>query len=493
MGLTVISRSETTDLNTNNSGIQAAKRAGSLLGRVFDLLEPWKGAFKQLKSWESAVHTLFGAMLSSERATQTASAVYRGAADQDQSKRTRIFSRSPWDLRDLAWWSIAEGAKEFGPNEPISVALDETHMRKVGHRIFGSGYGYDPQLPKFLKKKFNWMLRALHATFLIEDTAYRRPLAMPIWFEVLIAKLKRGKDLTKAEMKFLDSVEQADALVAKSIEMVHFIRKTLDESGHAHQTLRLFADNSFSNGNFMKSLPHNTVYVGRFKRNGGLYLPLKEKRGKTIYGDPLPKPHMLFADPQFRISQAKFYYGGGWSEFSFKDINNIYWKGGTNQQLVRLLLLWPIPRRRTAGAKLSYSQPAYLITTDLITSSQELIQGYLNRWQIEVMHRELKQDVGVGEMQGWTENTVRRFHGALALMYGLVSLAGHRMLKSQKVNLPPLPIWRSHSVPRRPSARTLITMLREDVERFGIYDRSAIRKKLVRRWKLPVQHSFVVA
>ncbi len=212
-------------------------------------------------------------------------------------------------------------------------------MRKVGHRIFGSGYGYDPQLPKFLKKKFNWMLRALHATFLIEDTAYRRPLAMPIWFEVLIAKLKRGKDLTKAEMKFLDSVEQADALVAKSIEMVHFIRKTLDESGHAHQTLRLFADNSFSNGNFMKSLPHNTVYVGRFKRNGGLYLPLKEKRGKTIYGDPLPKPHMLFADPQFRISQAKFYYGGGWSEFSFKDINNIYWKGGTNQQLVRLLLL----------------------------------------------------------------------------------------------------------------------------------------------------------
>jgi hypothetical protein len=85
--------------------------------------------------------------------------------------------------------------------------------------------------------------------------------------------------------------------------------------------------------------------------------------------------------------------------------------------------------------KLSYSQPAYLITTDLNTSSQELIQGYLNRWQIEVMHRELKQDVGVGEMQGWTENAVRRFHGALALMYGLVNLAGHRLLKSHKVHL----------------------------------------------------------
>ena len=492
MGLTVISRSETQDLNTNNFGIRAARKAGALLGRVFDLLEPWKGAFSQLRTCESAIHSLLGAMLSPERATHTGSAVFRGTADQDQSKRIRIFSRSPWDLRDLARVSIIEGAKEFGPNEPIEVALDETHIRKVGQKIFGTGYGYDPQLPKFLDKKFNWMLRALHATFLIVDVEYRRPLAMPIWFEILISKLKRGKNLTEAENEYLEAIERADGMVAKSIEMVHCIRKVLDESGHANQNLRLYADGSFSNGDFINGLPHNTTYVGRLRKNALLRGLLENKDGKRVYGAELPTPEQMLADPAYPLKTAEFYYGGGHSKFSYKDVPNIYWKNGTKRRLIRVMVMKPIPRKRSADAKPTYTQPAYLITTDLTSSSQELIQGYLNRWQIEVMHRELKEDVGVGEMQGWTEASVRRFHGALALMYGLVSLAAHRLYKSAKVYLPPLPIWRT-SIPRRPSARMLITMLREDVERFGIYDRSSIRRKLRKKWKLPPQHSLTVA
>jgi hypothetical protein len=62
---------------------------------------------------------------------------------------------------------------------------------------------------------------------------------------------------------------------------------------------------------------------------------------------------------------------------------------------------------------LKYDQPAYLITTDLITSAQALIQAYLDCWEIEVLHRELKSQVGLGQVQVWADKSLPRLHPTL--------------------------------------------------------------------------------
>ena len=58
----------------------------------------------------------------------------------------------------------------------------------------------------------------------------------------------------------------------------------------------------------------------------------------------------------------------------------------------------PTPYRPPGARKLKYDQPAYLITTDLITSAQALIQA-----------------------QVWSDKSVPRLHPALVAAYALLT------------------------------------------------------------------------
>jgi hypothetical protein len=64
---------------------------------------------------------------------------------------------------------------------------------------------------------------------------------------------------------------------------------------------------------------------------------------------------------------------------------------------LRLIVLAPTPYRKRKSSKLYYRQPAYLLTSDLKSNASKLIQIYLDRWQIEVNHREEKDTLGVGQ------------------------------------------------------------------------------------------------
>jgi hypothetical protein len=89
--------------------------------------------------------------------------------------------------------------------------------------------------------------------------------------------------------------------------------------------------------------------------------------------------------------------------------------------ICHLSIVMPTPYRPPGARKLKYDQPAYLITTDLITSAQSLIQSYLDRWEIEVLHRELKSQVGLGQAQVWSDKSVPRLHPALVAAYALLT------------------------------------------------------------------------
>jgi hypothetical protein len=88
--------------------------------------------------------------------------------------------------------------------------------------------------------------------------------------------------------------------------------------------------------------------------------------------------------------------------------------------ICHLSIVMPTPYRPPGARKLKYDQPAYLITTDLITSAQALIQA-----------------------QVWSDKSVPRLHPALVAAYALLKLAA---------NLPPMicspafePIWQPKS------------------------------------------------
>lgn len=122
-------------------------------------------------------------------------------------------------------------------------------------------------------------------------------------------------------------------------------------------------------------------------------------------------------------------------------------------------MLAPQAYRHSPGGKLLYRQPGYLLTTDLTSPTATLIQAYLDRWQIEVAHRDEKTVMGVGQAQVWNERSVTRQPAFAVAAYALLLLAGIKAYGGQRHSeLPALPKWRGRA--GRPSCLDLVTALR---------------------------------
>jgi hypothetical protein len=116
-------------------------------------------------------------------------------------------------------------------------------------------------------------------------------------------------------------------------------------------------------------------------------------------------------------------------------------------------------------SKKKYRDPAYLLTTDLLGTPREMVQAYLDCWQIEVNHREEKDTLGVGQAQVRFPRSVPRQPAFVVAAYSallLASLLAHG--PSRNESYPPLPKWRKNA--DRPSCLDLITLLRKQMAQY---------------------------
>ncbi len=145
----------------------------------------------------------------------------------------------------------------------------------------------------------------------------------------------------------------------------------------------------------------------------------------------------------------------------YKEVRDIVWPGGADKRHVRMIVIAATPYRRRKNAKLSYRQPGYLLTTDLLSEATYLIQCYLDRWQIEVNHREEKTVLGVGQAQVSNQQSVEREPVFAVVSYSLLKLAALKALGPTRTEeYGELPAWYTGS--SRPSCEDLVQKLRQE-------------------------------
>jgi hypothetical protein len=128
---------------------------------------------------------------------------------------------------------------------------------------------------------------------------------------------------------------------------------------------------------------------------------------------------------------------------------------------LRLFVIAPTPYRKRKSARWYYRQPAYLLCTDLTSSATQLLQIYLDRWQIEVNHREEKDTLGVGQAQLWNPRAVPKQPALIVAAYSALLLAARKAFgPTRSAAYPVLPRWRRDA--KRPSCLDLITLLRKE-------------------------------
>src|SRR5260370_27122486 len=117
-------------------------------------------------------------------------------------------------------------------------------------------------------------------------------------------------------------------------------------------------------------------------------------------------PEQVCQDENLIWKTTKIFYGGKRRKIRYKEVNHVYWQGGGRKRPLRLIVIAPTPYRKSKSKRLYYRDPAYLLTSDLQSSLQQLLQIYFDRWQIEVNHREEKDTLGIGQAQFWNVTSV---------------------------------------------------------------------------------------
>jgi hypothetical protein len=141
----------------------------------------------------------------------------------------------------------------------------------------------------------------------------------------------------------------------------------------------------------------------------------------------------------------------------------VLWQGGARKRPLRLFVIAATPYRKRKGGKLYYRHPAFLLTTMLEDSTQQLLQMYFDRWQIEVNHRDEKDTLGVGQAQMWNPVSVPKQPALVVASYSALLLASLKAFGPGRGDAyAALPKWRLNA--KRPSCLDLSALLRKEAQ-----------------------------
>jgi len=423
----------------------------------------WRGAFAQDRSFRRVLWVLLGLLATRGRGTVTAALSMFGLTGL-WSSDFRAFSRSNWEARALFRGVLHHAAPYLCSQRRVVISLDDTGLPKRSRKIKACSWLRDPLGPKF-QTNFVWGLRCLHAIVHLPSQAEGLgATGISVGFELAPPPKKPKASASEKDKANYRAAQKTHSLTARAVEMLKELRAGCDAEG-LKQDILAVGDGGYTNKTLLLALPERMEFIGRVRKDIKVFLPAK--KGRKVYGERLPTPEQLRVDENLKPKFTTCFYGGKVREVRFKEVSGLLWPGGGKRRPLRLIIVMPMPYKPPGCQKLKYDQPAYLITTDLDSPAQELIQAYLDRWEIEVLHRELKTHVGLGEAQVWSDKSVPRLHPSLVAAYALLKLAALKAFgPTRTVDYHELPPWRSRRDRegcRKPSTHDLLTRLRADL------------------------------
>ncbi len=432
-----------------------------LLDRMAGLAQTyWTGVFAQSRSVHRAVSYGLGLLVAIGRRTVTSSIAARGLEHQDWSGDYKLLSRSRWDAADLFAPALKTFLERF-PSGLIPVALDETKVRKTGAKIPHVSWQRDPLSPPFANN-FIRALRYIQASLLYPFHRDHQMAArgVPVAFVAAPVVKRPGHRATDEEKTAYRIAIREQNLSTQSLELVEQLRARFDRAGASERFLIFAMDGSFCNRTMFSALLERTHLIARARKDAKLCRPALPG-SRRWYDEQTFTPEQVRSDDSIAFSEAIVRLGHQLHTVRFKELSGILWRSGARRRPLRLLVISP-PTYHVRGYRGQFRKPAFLLTTDLTTPAAALIQIYVDRWQIEVNHRDEKDLLGVGQAQVWSPNSALRAPTFSVALYSLLLVASFiEFGPTRSSAFSDLPKWRSPSA--RPSLLDLLRLLRKQI------------------------------
>jgi len=437
------------------------------------LFDQARVAFAQQRSAERARALGLSALTCLGRHTVSGLLCTAGQQFRDWSAAYRLFERER--LAPQALWRVPlNGVLEtLPPASPVVALLDDTLIRKRGHRIAGTSWRRDPLGPQFADN-FIWASRFLQISLALPEhpgAPASAARAIPVDLQHAPSPRKPSRRADAQQWQNWRALAAAATISRRGAERLTHLRQAIDEfAGGATRPLLVCADATFTNRTVLRDLPPRTTLIGRIRKDARLYaLPTAQEethgRGRRrCYGQLRPTPEQWRRDESIPWTTVQAFAAGNVHHFDIKFITPLRWKHAGGERQLSLLIVRPIAYRLRKGAPLSYRNPAYLICSDPALAPQQILQAYLWRWEIELNFRDEKTLLGFGQPQVRSDPAVRTTATFFVFVYALLLLA----LENCHLAHSPLPRPRWQRLrPRRPHSRITtpqaISLLRADL------------------------------
>ena len=437
----------------------------NLLSYLLQQTQRWALVFPQERSLQRAIALAFGILCGVGKRTLTRAISFQGNTQKDWSADYKVFSRSPWEPRALFHPVLEQAIQEQGL-ERIVLSTDDTRVWRHGQHVPQTQWHRDPMGPPF-QTNLRWGHRFLQASLVLPlylQDGESSSRSIPVRFEMAPVVKKPGKKAAEADLQEYRRQKKQKNLSVQFVALTQEVRQHLNQTGHGPKRLFQVGDGSFCNRTVLREdwEAQNVSLVVRCRKDIVL-CRRAPGQGRRFYGKTKFTPEQVRRRSSKAPWQtAQIFHGRCFRKVRFKELIKVHWQGGARKRPVRLLVVSPVGYRTSKNGRQYYRRPVYLLTTDLTTPAEVLLQAYFDRWGIEVNHRDEKEILGVGQAQVWNEKSVSKVPALLVAMYSWLLLAGLKCYGPKRTQAyEPLPKWRRAA--KRPSCLDLVTLLRKQL------------------------------
>lgn len=432
----------------------------SLLEVFLEILSEWKEVFPQRRTANRAMRQALVSLICMGRRTLTRIIWASGNENKSWSAEYSLHSRSSWSPDDL-FGCIANRALQYCRGQLLGIVVDDTSVKKTGKRIRQAFWSRDPMSPPF-HPNLRLGIRFLQFAIVIplHRTLKVAARTIPIRFEEVSAakKPKKGTKDYDQKIKQYREVKKTHNLPSRAVAALGRIREMLDLAGAAKKLIVIVADGAFCNKRMFSFGVDRMHLLVRCRKD--LKLCRQAKSSRRFYDEKTFTPLEVFKDESIPWKKIRIYFGGRNRTVMLKEITDVLWRTGAKRRSLRLFVLASTRYRVRKTGELQRREPGFLLTTLTEGHTQNLLQLYFDRWQIEVNHREEKDTLHIGQAQLHNPVAVPKQPALVVAGYSALLLASLIAYGPERTNVyESLPRWRGNA--KRPSCLDLVTLLRK--------------------------------
>src|SRR5215216_4880218 len=385
---------------------------------IIHVLRHFELAFSE-PVWEWVKILLVGAILAPGIRTVASVLRVMGLSQERQFQNYhRVLNRDHWSSRTLSRILLRLLIRAFVPaDQPVVLGLDDHIERRRGEKIAAKGIyrdGVRSSKSFFVKTSgLRWVCLMLLAPI---------PWAKRVWalpfLTVLAASQRYHEQRGKRHKTLTDHARQMLAQVRRWLPE----RQIVVAADSSYAVLDLLAAST--------ALVQPVTIVTRLRLDAALYdrapahapgqrgAPRKKGARQPTLAERLSDGATVWQ------SVTVGWYGGTTRQVELASGTAVWYHSGKRVVPIR----WVLIRDRLATFA-----PQALLSTDQANTPQQIVEWFVQRWQLEVTFEEARAHVGVETQRQWSDLAIIRTTPALLGLFSLITLLAHQLLQGQEL------------------------------------------------------------